>query len=341
MSSEDKSWVFDSLVGFLKGPLWNGPINSFVEQKSIFFEAEESTTEEHAKIHNEYKNLVDYMLGTYMEEMGITPAEFENACSEPTGEIEAKLHQTLFEQIWAANDMSIFKQMMAEKNLDLQLQALEMIHNRFGVTPQSYVLNFSPKKERPERVLEKQVLGLTLEHDTDPSENSTRLRSKNENGSAAMNVAPRESGIARTSGEGKSRKVPHIPTTASKSKSKGSEDAGDPSESRLAEERLQKRKEYLQAQRDKLMEMRKREKEKTAKGTRASGSEEIPHSTTEITDSDVTGNSDINPKTLQIRKALAKRLKEEVIKKPLDDITYALIEIMLALLLSPSANCEF
>ncbi|XP_046401859.1 cilia- and flagella-associated protein 36 isoform X3 [Ischnura elegans] len=331
---------------------------------SIVFEAEESTTEEHAKIHNEYKNLVDYMLGTYMEEMGITPAEFENACSEPTGEIEAKLHQTLFEQIWAANDMSIFKQMMAEKNLDLQLQALEMIHNRFGVTPQSYVLNFSPKKERPERVLEKQVLGLTLEHDTDPSENSTRLRSKNENGSAAMNVAPRESGIARTSGEGKSRKVPHIPSycttglsipigifykyvsmliiaTASKSKSKGSEDAGDPSESRLAEERLQKRKEYLQAQRDKLMEMRKREKEKTAKGTRASGSEEIPHSTTEITDSDVTGNSDINPKTLQIRKALAKRLKEEVIKKPLDDITYALIEIMLALLLSPSANCEF
>lgn len=31
----DTSWVLDSLVGFLQGPIWNIPIISFIEQKSI------------------------------------------------------------------------------------------------------------------------------------------------------------------------------------------------------------------------------------------------------------------------------------------------------------------
>lgn len=49
------------------------------------------------------------------------------------------LLQTLFEQVWAANDYEIFKRMMIQKNLELQLQALEMIQQRYGITPQSYL----------------------------------------------------------------------------------------------------------------------------------------------------------------------------------------------------------
>jgi hypothetical protein len=33
--NEDVSWVLDSLVGFLKGPVWNLPILNFIEQKSV------------------------------------------------------------------------------------------------------------------------------------------------------------------------------------------------------------------------------------------------------------------------------------------------------------------
>ena len=32
--SED-SWVFDSLVGFLRGPVWCVPVMTFIEQKSL------------------------------------------------------------------------------------------------------------------------------------------------------------------------------------------------------------------------------------------------------------------------------------------------------------------
>ena len=30
-----ETWVFDSLVGFLKGPVWNVPILTFIENKSL------------------------------------------------------------------------------------------------------------------------------------------------------------------------------------------------------------------------------------------------------------------------------------------------------------------
>lgn len=32
---EDQSWVLDSLVGFLKSPLWSSSLNNFVDQMSV------------------------------------------------------------------------------------------------------------------------------------------------------------------------------------------------------------------------------------------------------------------------------------------------------------------
>lgn len=32
---EDSAWVFDSLVGFLQGPIWSAPLVTFIEEKSL------------------------------------------------------------------------------------------------------------------------------------------------------------------------------------------------------------------------------------------------------------------------------------------------------------------
>lgn len=32
---EDCAWVFDSLVGFLQGPIWSAPLLTFIEEKSL------------------------------------------------------------------------------------------------------------------------------------------------------------------------------------------------------------------------------------------------------------------------------------------------------------------
>ncbi|KAH8406984.1 hypothetical protein KR222_003337 [Zaprionus bogoriensis] len=133
MSAED-SWVFDSLVCFLHGPVWNAPLQTFIEQKSLVFDPNlqiDEDNEDIRQIHEEYKNLVDFMLGSFMEEMHITPEQFELACLEGRqqgqGENPFQFHQVLFQQIWAANDLKIFIRMMTQRNVELQLQALDLI----------------------------------------------------------------------------------------------------------------------------------------------------------------------------------------------------------------------
>lgn len=35
MAEENNAWVFDSLIGFLHGPIWNAPLQTFIEEKSL------------------------------------------------------------------------------------------------------------------------------------------------------------------------------------------------------------------------------------------------------------------------------------------------------------------
>ena len=152
---EDVSWVLDSLVGFLKGPVWNLPILNFIEQKSVskfrescqigekdlspnlnqifpmrfFFspvfepdEQNEALEAEYSATFDEFKELVDKLLASHMQDLQISPEQFELACTSARENLSAKLHALLFEQIWAASNYRIFKRMMIQRNIDLQLQ---------------------------------------------------------------------------------------------------------------------------------------------------------------------------------------------------------------------------
>lgn len=76
------------------------------------------------------------MLGSFMEEMNITPEQFEYACLEgrsQEGAPQVNFHQGLFQQIWAANDIKIFIRMMTQRNIELQIQALDLIDRNISV----------------------------------------------------------------------------------------------------------------------------------------------------------------------------------------------------------------
>lgn len=81
------------------------------------------------------------MLGSFMEEMNITPEQFEIACLEgrnlnilskddSTDSHSFSFHRGLFQQIWAANDIRIFVRLMVQRNVEIQLQALDLIERR-------------------------------------------------------------------------------------------------------------------------------------------------------------------------------------------------------------------
>lgn len=158
-------WVFDSLICFLHSPVWNAALNTFIEEKSLSMKnisiSHKSlinnflcfihkvfdpnieiniSDPQYLVIHNEYKNLVDYMLGSFMEELNITPEEFELACIEGKNLLTKNdpsndngtfsFHKGLFQQIWAANDMRTFVKLMVQRNIEIQLQALDLIERQ-------------------------------------------------------------------------------------------------------------------------------------------------------------------------------------------------------------------
>lgn len=82
-----------------------------------------------------------------MKEMDISPEQFEDACQMAEGILSAKLHQNLFEQIWAASDFDTFKRMMIQLNIDLQLHALEVMASKYGLVPDSFLFDGISKEQ--------------------------------------------------------------------------------------------------------------------------------------------------------------------------------------------------
>ncbi|XP_067421277.1 cilia- and flagella-associated protein 36 [Emydura macquarii macquarii] len=129
----DVEWVVDSIAGFLRGPAWSIPILEFVEQKCAVFDEEEESKLSYTEIHQEYKALVEKLLEGYLKEVGINEEKFQEACSSPL----AKLHtsQTILQPVLAAEDFRLFKEMMVQKNIEMQLQAIRIIQERNGMLP--------------------------------------------------------------------------------------------------------------------------------------------------------------------------------------------------------------
>uniref|UniRef100_A0A8C6ZZZ2 Cilia- and flagella-associated protein 36 n=1 Tax=Nothoprocta perdicaria TaxID=30464 RepID=A0A8C6ZZZ2_NOTPE len=129
----DVDWVVDSIAGFLRGPAWSIPILEFMEQKCEVFDDEEESKLSYTEIYQEYQALVEKLLEGYLKEVGINEEKFQEAFSSPL----AKTHtsQAILQTVLAAEDFRLFKEMMVQKNIEMQLQAIRIIKERNGVLP--------------------------------------------------------------------------------------------------------------------------------------------------------------------------------------------------------------
>ncbi|XP_011293732.1 cilia- and flagella-associated protein 36 [Musca domestica] len=314
MASDD-SWVFDSLVCFLHGPVWNAPLQTFIEEKSLIFDPNlqpDESNPEVKRIHEDYKNLVDYMLGSFMEEMQITPEQFEMACLEGRQQHKDnpfQFHQGLFQQIWAANDIKIFIRMMTQRNVELQLQALDLI--------------------------EKNQLALFQQGESFDSPSESGRQSQNDKHSDVDNF------IAKS--VGKEMETPEASVTPEPDATE--QDVNEKFErlnlffeknQQVNPDEMITRQEYLREQRDKIIELKKKTRakqlqetvakslnspvpgtsaSKSARPTSAQVAQKLmenvskPNAALEKPDEVETDSA------LQLRKTLAKRLKAEVVEQ--------------------------
>ncbi|VVC96429.1 unnamed protein product [Leptidea sinapis] len=315
---DNNAWVFDSLIGFLHGPIWNVPLQTFIEEKSLPFEPTEDgevfDREEYKKIHDDYKNLVDVMLGSFMDDIGISADQFEAACklsAHDLAGLPSYFHKRLFEQIWAANDYEMFVKMMTHKNVELQLQALELIEKRFGTLPSLFSsgtddLDSSRSDESADWPDNDDVMMEIKKLQLNDVENHEEIL-----------VPPEEVMIEKqnlltklhsfdTNEDNKKEELPiEIPVKAEIPKPA-------PKKQQVSEEEICARQEYLKQQRDKLLALKKQVRQKQLGG-------EGPHSVSRpksarIAKAALSGSTPLPAvDAMQLRRALATKLKTEVV----------------------------
>eukprot|EP00057_Strongylocentrotus_purpuratus_P030842 XP_782861.1 PREDICTED: cilia- and flagella-associated protein 36 [Strongylocentrotus purpuratus] len=134
MAEEDRDWVIDGVVGFLSSPIWRVPILSFIEQKCIVFNPEEENKIAYTEIYEEYGGLVEMLLESFLEDLNMNASTFVEVCNAFKTK-QSQSTTTVLEQVFAAQDFSVFKSMMTQKNIELELQALSMLQQRSGQIP--------------------------------------------------------------------------------------------------------------------------------------------------------------------------------------------------------------
>nr|XP_027206370.1 cilia- and flagella-associated protein 36-like isoform X2 [Dermatophagoides pteronyssinus] len=166
---EDQSWVLDSLVGFLKSPLWSTSLNDFIDRHSIIFDPNEIEDDN-----------VDQLIGSHMQELDINEQQFSRACQLAEGMLATKLKRILFEELWAAEDYEVFVRLMSKRNVELQLEAMEILVRKYGLVYDVFVpVGTSPKNFLSEdHILREAIVrslnDLELEHDKDDVDDESK-----------------------------------------------------------------------------------------------------------------------------------------------------------------------
>ncbi|XP_007190050.2 cilia- and flagella-associated protein 36 [Balaenoptera acutorostrata] len=336
---DEVEWVVESIAGFLRGPDWSIPILDFVEQKCEVFDDEEESKLTYTEIHQEYKELVEKLLESYLKEIGINEDQFQEACTSPL----AKTHtsQAILQPVLAAEDFTIFKAMMVQKNIEMQLQAIRIIQERNGVLPDCLTDGsdvVSDLEQEEMKILREVLRKSKEEYDQEEERKSKKQLSEAKTEEPPMH-ANETAKMNNSQGDGEhfahppsevkvhfadqsaplTRKLEMLPESSSLPqkdlKIPGFEHANTEGPianlSTLGTEELRQREHYLKQKRDKLMSMRKDMRTKHIQNSeqkvKPAGEVEEMTEKPEMTAEE--------KQTLLKRRLLAEKLKEEVINK--------------------------
>ena len=94
---------------------------------------------EYEVIFKQYRALVDQLITSHMAELGISEEQFAQACEMAEGILASKLKSVLFEELWAAENIEVFIRLMARRNVELQLEALDTLAQKYGLVYDVFV----------------------------------------------------------------------------------------------------------------------------------------------------------------------------------------------------------
>lgn len=80
MTESENDWIFDSVLNYIRSPLWKVPVSSFINEHSIVFDSDDENKLEYTKIHNDFKKLIEELLGNLLSEIGLNEEQFGEVC---------------------------------------------------------------------------------------------------------------------------------------------------------------------------------------------------------------------------------------------------------------------
>uniref|UniRef100_A0A9J2P1M2 Cilia- and flagella-associated protein 36 n=1 Tax=Ascaris lumbricoides TaxID=6252 RepID=A0A9J2P1M2_ASCLU len=159
--------IFKKFLDFLSSSIWNLPVATFIEQRSIghLFEREQGDTSLFKEIHEEFASMVDTLIECFCDDLHIKAEQLVAALKHQDNNTRLSLKERmLLEPVVAAQDFNVFVPMMMRKNVELQLQALQMIEFMCGLVPA--VLRIEGEDVDDEELTQAAVRSLSL----DPAE---------------------------------------------------------------------------------------------------------------------------------------------------------------------------
>lgn len=119
----DNSWITESIVQFTRSPAWSTPIDNFVDEHCYIFTNDEEMVVEMTEVHIAFRKLMDELLTTYMQEIGV---ELETAIcalrdSTQSGGVTEEPARQFLNYIFYADDFRSFHKMMVKRNIELDI----------------------------------------------------------------------------------------------------------------------------------------------------------------------------------------------------------------------------
>ncbi|XP_040285640.1 cilia- and flagella-associated protein 36 isoform X4 [Bufo bufo] len=315
--AEDTEWVLESVLAFLSCPAWTVPVSGFIERQCSVFDDEEENKLSYTEIHNEYKILVEKLIQEHLNDMGISEEQFQQACLSPLANSpDVKM---ILQSVVAVEDFVVFKEMMLQKNIELQLQAIQIIQQKNDLEQQeikmiSEALRISKEEYEQEQLRRKEKREANVHKNFPKTSSQEKVTTP-----APEQVKPLQSIKPSL----KEEELPYKQLSA-RLKELSSTEAAEAwmeqarkeagiqgaltSLSQAEKEQLQERAEYLRQKRAELLARKGETKKGTQNTEQSKENASSPNQQQKrMTEEEL--------KNLQKRKQLAEKLKEEVIHK--------------------------
>jgi len=120
----DDTWLFDYVIEFLRSPIWQTPVNTFIDENCAAFSDDDAEHKLiHTELHSKFNKLIESLLSNNLKQIGVSDEQFIEAVQKGLTSSHP-LNRLLFDQIVASTDFLVFRTIMKSRNGELDAEAL-------------------------------------------------------------------------------------------------------------------------------------------------------------------------------------------------------------------------